>query len=321
MSDPSDSNQRDTPMPGCGPRLERDTRGGPDRGADGASRLARRGAPGDPGEAIRSASTQPPWTDPAERRGRGSGRYPSSVRDLPEAVIPDGAPPWMGRRASETSGFGDGSAFARPASDPVRSRNADETARRRGAGNPSVSQSTSTWPQPRPRPTTAEPSPPTEPLPAERPTMPARMAGSRRQVDGASDELSLAATGPERRSGRRRRSSRSAAGVSIIGDPASQRFLAVLFVALIALWVVSILRITSAGPVHVLRLDADGYPSLIGDRASLWRLPFVATMLGLGSVLVALVFSRHDAFSGRFLLGAALLVQGLLWVAAITLYW
>ena len=321
MSDSSDSNQRDTPTPGRGPRRERDARGWSDRGADGPSLGAGRDSLRDAGEAVRSASARPPWSDSAERRGRGSGRYQSSVRDLPEAVIPDGAPSWMGRRASETNGFGDGSAFARPTSDPVRSRNADETARRRGAGNPSVSQSTSTWPQPRPRPVTPESSPTHEPLPSERPTMTARMAESRRQINDASDEPRLAATGPERRGGGRHRLSQSAAGVSIIGDPASQRFLAVLFVALIALWVVSIVRITSAGPIHVLRLDADGYPSLIGDRASLWRLPFVATMLGLGSVLVALVVSHRDAFSGRFLLGAALLVQGLVWVAAITLYW
>lgn len=109
--------------------------------------------------------------------------------------------------------------------------------------------------------------------------------------------------------------------MAMLGDPVSQRFLAMLAVVLIALWVASIVRISGAGPYHVLRLDADGYPSLIGDRASLWRLPYVATMLALGSVLVALLVGGRDAFIGRFLLGATLVVQGLIWVAAVTLYW
>lgn len=73
------------------------------------------------------------------------------------------------------------------------------------------------------------------------------------------------------------------------------------------------------GPI-VLRLGADGGPSLIEGAGAVWQVPFVATMLGLMSIGTALLVAGRDRFAARFVLGTGILVQALIWVAAITLF-
>lgn len=94
-----------------------------------------------------------------------------------------------------------------------------------------------------------------------------------------------------------------------------------LLVALSAavMWALTRYLIDSVPDPLTLRLRADGSPGTTSGSGAIWQVPFVATMLGLMSISVALLLARRDRFAARFVVGMGILVQGLIWVAAITL--
>ncbi len=94
-----------------------------------------------------------------------------------------------------------------------------------------------------------------------------------------------------------------------------------LLVALSAMvmWGLTRYLIDSAPDPLSLRLRADGSPGPTTGSGAIWQVPFVATMLGLMSIGTALLVARRDRFASRFVVGMGVLVQALVWVAAITL--
>ena len=86
-----------------------------------------------------------------------------------------------------------------------------------------------------------------------------------------------------------------------------------------AMWGVTRFLIGSVDDPLTRRLGADGSPSVIGSASAVWQVPFVATMLALITIGTGLLVARRDRFAARFVLGSGILVQGLIWVAAITL--
>lgn len=65
-------------------------------------------------------------------------------------------------------------------------------------------------------------------------------------------------------------------------------------------------------PTHV---SASGVLEHLRSRRALWNLPLLSTMLTLMSGVIALFVARIDRFASRFILGAALVVQFVAWVA------
>ena len=96
-------------------------------------------------------------------------------------------------------------------------------------------------------------------------------------------------------------------------------FTLVVAVSAGVMWGLTRYLIGRVDPLLTLRLRADGSPGTTGDSGAIWQAPFVATMLGLMSIGTALLLARRDQFAARFIVGMGVLVQALIWVAAITL--
>jgi len=71
----------------------------------------------------------------------------------------------------------------------------------------------------------------------------------------------------------------------------------------------------------VLHWNASGLPDRIGTRRDLWLLPFVALIVTVANVALALLAEQLEAFAARLILGGTVIVLVLAWVAllAITL--
>lgn len=74
-------------------------------------------------------------------------------------------------------------------------------------------------------------------------------------------------------------------------------------------------RIPNLDPSQVLHLDAAGRPDRWGPPRVLWRIPYLVAMTTLFGFGLAWWISRFDRFAARFVLGAALVVQLVAWVA------
>lgn len=71
-------------------------------------------------------------------------------------------------------------------------------------------------------------------------------------------------------------------------------------------------------PTHV---SASGVPENLKERGILWSIPLLAGALSLMNMKTAWFLARIDVFAARFMLGAALLVQFIAWVAMIRYLW
>lgn len=96
-------------------------------------------------------------------------------------------------------------------------------------------------------------------------------------------------------------------------------FALVVAISAAAMWGVMRSLIDTVDAPLTLRLRGDGSPGTIDGPGAIWQIPFVATMLGLMSIGTALFVARRDQFAARFIVGMGILVQALIWVAAITL--
>lgn len=94
---------------------------------------------------------------------------------------------------------------------------------------------------------------------------------------------------------------------------------AILSAAIMAIVVSNRLEVLPlAIPTHV---SAGGVPENIQGRNAIWSLPLLATALALMNVAAAWFIARIDMFAARFMLGAALLVQFIAWVAVLKYLW
>ncbi len=254
---------------------------------------------------IRPPSSQPSWSDPASSRRRGTGRYAAPVDSLPHAELPDGAPDWMGRRRSDDLPGDRIPGTPRPLGG----------AERRQEDFGATAHDPRPQPRPRPRPVSwpeRAPEPRERAIPADEPDDDVIAAPS------WSDRRRQASAGSPR-SGARTRGRRAPGGA--IEDPVCQQLTAVILVSLVALWILTWVRAGSIDAPLLLALDADGLAARFGSAATVWRLPTVATLLGLMSLGVALLTASRELFAGRFVLGMGVWIQVLGWVAAITLLW
>lgn len=71
-------------------------------------------------------------------------------------------------------------------------------------------------------------------------------------------------------------------------------------------------------PTHV---SASGVPENIEGRGALWSVPLLTAALSLMNIVTAWFLAKADMFAARFMLGAALLVQFVAWIAVIRYLW
>ena len=110
-------------------------------------------------------------------------------------------------------------------------------------------------------------------------------------------------------------------GADLVGD---QRALLLLGLGAFGLLVMAALTGNRVGDVSdglAIHVDAYGRPDRWGTAGIVWRLPLLAGMVTLMNLIVAWVVSRRDRFASQFLLGSALVVQLIAWVALVSLLW
>ena len=73
----------------------------------------------------------------------------------------------------------------------------------------------------------------------------------------------------------------------------------------------------SLAPGFATHVSASGVLEDVRAEGALWNLPLMATMLTLMAIVVAWFTAPTDRFASRFVLGGALLVQFVTWVALI----
>ena len=266
------------------------------------------------GNVVRPPSREPSWNRDPTRRDRGTGRYAAPTNELPPAVLPDGAPSWMGQRdRGHDAGSARESVMPRPLSGAER-RAEDYGTGWRDQGEPSANpdRSTGSWPAQSVRPPRTGGREPRTPVEDDANDP----AAGRTDVEAGENAVEPAA----RRNDRSRpwRAPRGS-GIALLEDGNAIRLASMVFVSAAAMWVLTRVLIGSVGDPLTLRLGVDGTPGTTGSSGTVWRVPFVATMLALMTIGTGLLVARRDLFAARFVLGSGVLVQALIWVAAITL--
>jgi hypothetical protein len=107
----------------------------------------------------------------------------------------------------------------------------------------------------------------------------------------------------------------------LTNDPAS---LAMTAVALLGLALMAILVANRADVLpasFATHVSASGVLDNFAARETIWRLPLLATMLTLMDIGIAWIVMRLDRFAGRILIGGALLMQCIAWVAVFRILW
>ena len=294
---------------------------GPSDGVSDADRSplrTRRDPVTGPGGRVRPPSTEPSWAAEPARRRRGTGRYAAPTTDLPPAVIPDGAPGWMGQtRDQRDSGRRREPINPQPLGGAVRRAEDYATGwpARSGESPGGRNASTGTWPSQPTRPARDQDGKPSEDV---------RDATALRDSD---EDDALADAEFDSNQTRPHGAGRSSAtgrlprrtGIALFEDPMASGFSLLVAVSAAVMWGLTRYLIDSVPDPLTLRLRADGSPGTIAGAGAIWQVPFVATMLGLMSIGAALLVARRDQFAARFVVGMGVLVQGLIWVAAITL--
>ena len=103
------------------------------------------------------------------------------------------------------------------------------------------------------------------------------------------------------------------------GDLAKDRLTTILLLASVISAVMMLLmlalRVGSLPGSLVLHLDAAGLPDQWGPSRVLWRIPLIALGVTAMNAVLAWFLAPMDRFASRFVLGAALVVQLVAWVA------
>lgn len=105
------------------------------------------------------------------------------------------------------------------------------------------------------------------------------------------------------------------AGSTLFRDRTALSLLGAGLLGLAAMALLLASRIPNLDPSQVLHLDAAGRPDRWGPPRVLWRIPYLVAMTTLFGFGLAWWISRFDRFAARFVLGAALVVQLVAWVA------
>lgn len=260
---------------------------------------------------IRPPSRAPSWTGD-RRRERGTGRYAAAPSDLPPAVLPTGAPAWMGRPDGEADPLERDAIHPRPVSGSPR------RAEDYGGG----------WTDTRRQPVRQPDRPPTGSWPAQptrnrtpiaRPSAPGGAFGGPTGAREQDEPAIRAGDDSPARGARRQRAASGSTGPALLDDSLGVRLSLLVVVSVIALWVAMRFLIEAAEPTVALRLGSDGAVGRVGGPQALWQVPFVGTLLAVMSLGTALLIAGRDALLARLVVGGGILVQGLIWLAAVTL--
>ena len=107
----------------------------------------------------------------------------------------------------------------------------------------------------------------------------------------------------------------------LINDPPSLTMIAgaILGLALMAIMVANRADVLPAS--FATHVSASGVLDNFASRNAIWRLPLLTAMLTLMDIGIAWIIMRLDRFAGRILIGGALLMQCIAWVAVFRLLW
>lgn len=109
----------------------------------------------------------------------------------------------------------------------------------------------------------------------------------------------------------------SVSQAAIFSDVVSLSLIGISVVSLAAMAILVGNRIGTLPTTIPTHVSASGVLEDVKTRGALWRLPLLATFLTLMNLVIALFVARIDRFASRFMLGAALIVQFVAWVAVI----
>lgn len=104
---------------------------------------------------------------------------------------------------------------------------------------------------------------------------------------------------------------------AIFSDVTSLSLIGISVVSLAAMAILVGNRIGTLPATIPTHVSASGLLEDVKSRSALWRLPLLAIILTLMNLVIALFVARIDRFASRFILGAALIVQFVAWVAVI----
>lgn len=107
----------------------------------------------------------------------------------------------------------------------------------------------------------------------------------------------------------------SVSQAAIFSDVVSLSLIGISVVSLAAMAILVGNRIGTLPATIPTHVSASGLLEDVKSRSALWRLPLVATFLTLMNLVISLFVARIDRFASRFILGAALIVQFVAWVA------
>lgn len=107
----------------------------------------------------------------------------------------------------------------------------------------------------------------------------------------------------------------------LVNDPPSLAMIAAAILSLALMAVVVANRANVLPASFATHVSASGVLDNFAARESIWRLPLLTTMLTLMDIGIAWIIMRLDRFAGRILIGGALLMQCIAWVAVFRLLW
>lgn len=104
---------------------------------------------------------------------------------------------------------------------------------------------------------------------------------------------------------------------AIVKDPMSLAIAGAGLISLLAMIIIVATQRDGLGETIFTHVNANGQPENIQSASAIWNLPLIAGMVSLISMILAWFLARWDSFLPRFLLGGALGVQFIVWVAVI----
>lgn len=107
----------------------------------------------------------------------------------------------------------------------------------------------------------------------------------------------------------------------LINDPVSLTMIAGAFLGLALMTILVANRSDVLPASFATHVNASGVLDNFAARDAIWRLPLLTAMLTLMDIGIAWIIMRLDRFAGRILIGGALLMQCIAWVAVFRLLW
>jgi hypothetical protein len=102
---------------------------------------------------------------------------------------------------------------------------------------------------------------------------------------------------------------------ALVQDRESLTLIGLLALSLIAMVVVTMMRVDSLAPGFATHISASGIREDVRSETALWQLPLMAGALLVMNAVLAWFLAAWSTFSARFVLIASVIVQVVIWVA------